>query len=283
MNIFAGGWQGPVRLVNKALLVGINQYPGNALNGCVNDISDMASFLTKKCGFASNEIRLLTDQRATTSEIKNQLIWLTSGAKVGDRILFHYSGHGAQVASMDRRNNVSSLAEVICPIDFDWSPEHMITDQDFIELFSVVPVGVEFVWISDSCHSGGLDREMAQASHPNVLKRMIPPVDIAWKVMIAKEANMNLIGINKSASLVNAALIAGCKSEQTSADAYFSGRYNGALTYFLLKELNKADGLEVPLSVLVPRVVMALKQSNFDQEPQLDGLAQVEQKSFLAK
>ncbi|HET7402221.1 MAG TPA: caspase family protein, partial [Usitatibacter sp.] len=32
-------------MANRALLVGINAYPGQPLNGCVNDVKDMAGLL----------------------------------------------------------------------------------------------------------------------------------------------------------------------------------------------------------------------------------------------
>ncbi len=54
--------------MNKAVLVGINEYPGCPLEGCVNDVSDMAQFLTSKCGFAPRDIRLVTDAQATTGQ-----------------------------------------------------------------------------------------------------------------------------------------------------------------------------------------------------------------------
>jgi hypothetical protein len=51
--------------MNRALLVGINSYPGAPLNGCVNDVTDMANFLVDNCNFTMSDIRLLTDARAT--------------------------------------------------------------------------------------------------------------------------------------------------------------------------------------------------------------------------
>ncbi|HEY3116002.1 MAG TPA: caspase family protein, partial [Chloroflexota bacterium] len=75
--------------MNRALLVGINAYPGAPLNGCVNDVTDMASFLVKPCGFAMGDIRLVTDSRATKTAIVDRLGWLLTGLQKGDRILFH--------------------------------------------------------------------------------------------------------------------------------------------------------------------------------------------------
>jgi hypothetical protein len=39
---------------NRALLVGINRYPNVPLDGCVNDVKDMANLLVSRCGFASS-------------------------------------------------------------------------------------------------------------------------------------------------------------------------------------------------------------------------------------
>lgn len=59
--------------MNRALLVGINCYPDAPLRGCVNDISDMAKFLTTKCHFAMDDVRLLADKRATKHAIMERL------------------------------------------------------------------------------------------------------------------------------------------------------------------------------------------------------------------
>ena len=145
--------------MNRALLVGINAYPGNELNGCVNDVKDMADFLVKYCNFQYGDIRLLVDERATTDGIKVRLGWLLNGLRPGDRVLFHYSGHGAQVPTRNPQGEVDGLDEVICPVDFDWTDDHMIRDKDFHSMFSTIPEGVEFVWVSDSCHSQDLSRK----------------------------------------------------------------------------------------------------------------------------
>ena len=81
-------------VMNRALLVGINSYPTAPLQGCVDDVQDMAGFLVESCGFLDSDIRLLVDARATTDAIRERLTWLVSGVRPGDRVLFHYSGHG---------------------------------------------------------------------------------------------------------------------------------------------------------------------------------------------
>lgn len=267
--------------MNRALLVGINTYPDSPLRGCVNDVKDMADFLTQKCRFKAGDIRMITDNRATTQAIRDRLDWLLEGIKAGDRILFHYSGHGAQVATRSARGEVDGLDEVICPVDFDWSNSKMIRDKEFHKLFSTVPSGVEFLWISDSCHSGDLTKSIIRAKTKQNNKTLLPPADLDWRLRIASEKNIKALTFNKAVNQLNVALVSGCKSNQTSADAAFRNRYNGALTYFLLTELKKPNGLTKPLSTVVKDVNAALRKAKFSQEPQLEGNPGVIAGAFL--
>jgi hypothetical protein len=64
----------------RALLVGLNHYPDptNNLKGCVNDVLMSSQHLQNNYGFAVEDIRLLTDERATTANIRKRLAWLAS-------------------------------------------------------------------------------------------------------------------------------------------------------------------------------------------------------------
>src|SRR6516162_9514782 len=266
--------------MNRGLLVGINQYPGAPLNGCVNDVTDAAEFLVASCGFQENDLRIITDDRATTDAIKERLRWLIEGAAAGDRLYFHYSGHGTQMAIRNADGGVTSNHDAICPVDFDWSEEHAITDDDFREIFSGVPSEVEFNWVSDSCHSGDLARVMAARRAQGRSYPMNP--DMAWRLRTARTLRLKPAGFFRAIEHLNGALISGCRSDQTSADAYIDGRYNGALTYYLLKVLKGSDGLTMPLNALVPQVNSTLATNGYDQEPQLRGNPDILAQSFLA-
>lgn len=267
--------------MNRALLVGINKYPSAPLRGCVNDITDVAELLVKKCGFAEEEIDLLTDERATTQTIIKRLGWLLTGLRSGDRVLFYYSGHGVQLATRNPQGEVDGLDEAICPVDFDWTDEHAIRDKDFNRMFASIPPSVEFVWVSDSCHSGDLSREILPAGA--IIKTIIPPADIAWRIAVAKSKSIKALGLEKAAQDINLALISGCRPEQTSADAVFNSRPNGALSYFLLKELTKDQGLEKPLTQIIENVKASIKQASYKQDPQLEGNELITNRSFLFK
>jgi hypothetical protein len=273
--------------MNRALLVGINNYPPpNELHGCVNDVNDMAQFLVSKCGFAHDDVRLVTDERATAKNILDRLGWLLTGVVKGDRIFFHYSGHGAQVAARNPQGQTDRMDEVICPVDFNFDNDStMIRDKDFVRLFGAVPAGVEFVWVSDSCFSGGLTRGMLPTpKNVTVLKsKTLPlPADIAWRNQTAAAKSIQPLGMKGAAQQLNVALISGCTATQESADADIGGRFNGALTYYLLSVLKGTNGLKQPLTQLVKAVVQELKAANFTQHPELLGSKAIEKKSFLA-
>jgi hypothetical protein len=252
---------------DRALLVGINAYPGCPLSGCVNDVTDVAQFLVNKCGFKEENIRLLTDGRATTSAIIERLNWLTQ-VSPGDRVYFHYSGHGAQVPTRNDSSEIDNLNEVVCPVNFDWSADHMITDKQFVEIFKKIPAGVRFCWASDSCHSGDLDRMMPAHNSPKILgiRKFPVPADISWRQRIARKKGLSRAMVG---GLLDVGFISGCKSNQTSADAEFGGRPNGALTYFLLQSLNNM--LDKSIVEVVADVNQKMQSMGFEQEPTCSG------------
>ena len=262
--------------MKKALLVGINKYPDprNELHGCINDITDMADFITKERQFNTADVRLLSDERATKANILERLAWLVKGAKAGDQLLFHYSGHGAQMTTRSKTGELDGLDEVICPYDFNWDDATALRDKEFAKLFASVPKGISFIWVSDSCHSQDLSRGIKKPI-PGIFKvrTMIPPPDIAWRNMSVESTALAVHQLAKTAKQKNLALISGCKSAQESADAVFNKRANGALTYFLLKALTAKTGKTTPLGELVSLVNKSLRKVKYPQEPQLEGSA----------
>jgi hypothetical protein len=148
------------RRERRALLIGINAYPNpaNRLEGCVNDVYLMSSVL-QECGFKPEEIRVVLDDRATTGNILERLHWLLDNVGAEDERVLFYSGHGAQIPAYGVHQEVDRLNECLVPYDFDWSPEHAITDKQFVSFYSQLPYRSHFAAIFDCCHSGGLSRE----------------------------------------------------------------------------------------------------------------------------
>lgn len=150
----------PDRKKQKALLVGINDYPdpANRLEGCINDVFTMSSIL-QQCGMPPESIRTCLDSRATTDGILSRLKWLLDDPRPNDELIFYFSGHGARIPEYGEQYEPDRHVEALVPWDFDWSSGKSITDDHIYGLYSQLPYDCRLVMIFDCCHSGGIHRD----------------------------------------------------------------------------------------------------------------------------
>lgn len=269
-------------MANKALLVGINKYkiPGSDLSGCVNDVTNVRDVLLKYFGFTIKDIRVIVDERATKKAIIERLKWLIKGAKAGDRLLFHFSGHGSQIRDRDGDELRDRLDEILCPHDLDWDGTY-ITDDELRKIFSGLPKGINLEVLLDSCHSGtgtreafGIEKLPTELSFkPRFLP---PPIDIQCRVDEGMEVNKLFRAWNP----INHVLFAACMDNQTSADAYIGGSYNGAFTYYFCKHCRDTQG-RLTRTELLKRVRASLRFNGFSQVPQLEAAKAERSKRLL--
>jgi hypothetical protein len=267
----------------RALLVGINKYrmANSDLSGCVNDVTNVRDSLLKFFGFTIDGIRVVTDERATKKAIMERLTWLVKGAKSGDRLLFHFSGHGSQIRDRDGDELKDKLDEIICPHDMDWNGTYIV-DDELHKIFSGLAKGVVLEVLLDSCHSGTGTRELLalekQPPEFSFKPRFLPPpADILCRVddeLPVHYLFKGLSSLNPSRIANNAlpeylSLFSGCRDNQTSADAQIAGKYNGAFTYYFCKHLRDVKGI-ITRAELLKRVRASLKHEDFDQVPQLE-------------
>jgi len=257
---------------DKALLVGINKYklPGNDLQGCVNDVTNMRHMLLTYFGFTVKQIRVIVDERATKANIMKRLEWLAKGAKPGDRLVFHYSGHGSQIRDREGDELKDSLDEILCPHDMDWDGTYII-DDDLCRIFSKIPKGVNLEVFLDSCHSGTATREVSSAGNTPVdigikQRYLQPPVDILCR----EEDDLPVKRLFKVKPMpAFHVLFAGCRENQTSADTCINGSYNGAFTYYFCKHMRDTNAA-LTRSEVLKRVRASLRFNKYDQVPQLE-------------
>ena len=162
------------RKTQKALLIGINDYPdpANRLEGCINDVFTMSSVL-QDCGVPPDAIRTCLDGRATAEGILSRLKWLLDDPKPGDELFFYYSGHGARIPEYGENFEPDHYVESLVPWDFDWSPAKAISDDQIFGLYSQLPYECRLVMVFDCCHSGGIHRDGAMRP-----RGIVPPDDI---------------------------------------------------------------------------------------------------------
>jgi len=252
----------PAGPVSRALLVAINKMPGNELRGCINDSNSVKKALLEDWGFKADEIVQLFDQKATTRNILANLEWLVA-VPPGSRIIFGYSGHGAQVPT-DDPSEPDGLSEVIVPFDFSWTPSTMITDKQFVQVFSKIPPGCFFNWISDSCHSGNLEKSIIKGN-PKTISHPLH-IHSARKRLHAKGKKVRaLVG-----GLLDCGFVAACRSDQTASDTEIGGTPCGAASHFFLEALKKMRS--TPLVEIVLSANQALAANGYDQVMQAEGV-----------
>ncbi len=266
----------------RALLVGINHYqnPADNLKGCVNDVLMTSRYLQEQYGFLVEGIRVLTDERATTQNIRDRLKWLASDMIPGDTLVFHYSGHGSQVRDRDGDELKDHLDEIICPYDLNW--DDPITDDELGKVFAEIPQDVSVTVLLDSCHSGtGL--KVIEAV-PRRSKFLVPPPDIFHRAgpqivneginrsvtMCGIATKLELQPFGKSLTKQRAVLVAGCRADQLSSDAWIDGDYHGAFTYCFWASV-ETSGWTTTYKDAVKKTAELLRSNNYSQVPQLEG------------
>lgn len=248
----------------RALLIGINYYgTSSELAGCVNDVrQELATF--QKTKFPVDEMAILVDEDGfpnvtampTRANIIKYMAWLVKGAKAGDVLFMHYSGHGTQTKSQDQYEEND---QVICPCDY--SKAGCIVDNDlFAILADGLPAGVRLTVLFDCCHSGSmLDLPYTFFGGSDVLTQ--------------NSYHMKQIR-NNNFSAGDVLMISGCKDTQTSADVGNTASLGngtsgagGAATQCLTYTLLNTSNLSYKDTMIQTREMLSRKK--FEQVPQL--------------
>jgi hypothetical protein len=278
-------------MAKRALLIGINRYaiPGADLRGCVNDVKNLRQVLVELYGFRAADISELTDLAATKKAMQAGIKKLLAGARPGDVLLLHYSGHGANVPDKNG-DEADNRDEILCPTDLDWKDP--LTDDWLRTTFDRLRKGASLTVIMDCCHSGTNTRVLLPPDAPSKPRYLPNP----WDLM-AVESGRKLRGktsrrLRTSSRAARARrdavhadipelLITGCRDTQTSADAFIGGSYNGALTYSLVQALREGQG-NISYADLHRLTTARLRKGGFDQVSQLEGRRTAFGRPFLS-
>jgi metacaspase-1 len=245
--------------MNRALLVGINDYPGCPLRGCLNDVESMKAVLLAN-GFSLMNILTLTDHEAVMKSIVDSLALMVEQAHKGDHLVFHFSGHGSQVPDqfICGTDEVDGLDEIICPYDMDFNGIFIRDDTLRNTLQDLHPEATCDVFL-DSCHSGtGLRGGDIPRFMPN------PSLDFP----LGYPVQIPVRGILKDDIPGNLALWAGCRDTQTSADAFIDGKPQGAFTWACTRALAIVGPRN--RSAHIKSITNLLSGKGYEQTPQLE-------------
>jgi hypothetical protein len=259
-------------VTKRALCIGIN-YPGTSsqLAGCVNDAKDWAVALRER-GFGEFNIQVLLDGQAARHAMLEAMGALVAETGPDDLAVITYSGHGSW--QVDRSGDEPDRRdEVLCPVDYNQAG--MISDDDLYQVFTSGHRWARVVFISDSCHSGSVNRlagPLTQAHDGPVdpaerRAKFLPPaewIDNDDRLFEARLVERTPIrGKSRSSAL----LLAACQDTQVAYDAWFDGRANGAFTYAALQALAENPATyrdwQRAINARLPSV-------DFDQAPRLE-------------
>lgn len=275
-------------MTDRVLMVGINEYPGAALAGCVPDVRrccdelpSMALF-SESLSFRWDELDACTDERATAAAILVRLNRLITQAQSGDRIVFWFSGHGAQIVSKDPNGEIDGYYETLCPVDFSYDkPQTHITDKDLFNIFGSLPNGIRCWIVLDSCFSGGMDlsRSKDGSCYRHRTYPLVNKIDylIRQKSAVTKHVVLRSLG-NRISEKV--AIVGACLENQTAADAVIDGAPNGAFTYYFWESV--LEHPRAPLIENVDRTHGKLAYYGYSQVPTITGPTFISE-PFLAR
>jgi hypothetical protein len=227
----------------KALLIGIN-YTGtsNELYGCINDTNSIKERIIKE-GFTNiNVLTDLTSKKASRANILEEFKNFLVNSKEGDLLFFLYSGHGSYI--LDKNGDeTDGYDEMIVSCDL----QPVLDD----ELKSIIQAnlknGVILFAMFDSCFSGSV-------------------LDLKYQYMDSLNYDKYTENAKQLETLGDIFMISGCTDEQTSADAVFNNKPNGAMTWSLLEALKQKP--QCSWRELVINMRNLLKNSKFEQIPQ---------------
>ena len=265
-----------------ALLIGIDRYPKFAprgqLTGCVNDVEVMRQVLTGSFHFPESQVALLTDEQATREGILGAMKDLAQRTGPEDVVVVHYSGHGSQMTDVEG-DEPDGLDETIVPHDSGRAPHEnrdIKDDEIYLWLKDLTAKTSNVTLIFDCCHSGTIVRDDFGGAVRRVEPDLRPP-DQLPPSPIPVAAHRSLDGgrdVGPGGWLPlgeKYVLLSGCRREETACEIMErGGNHHGALTFFLLQELRKAESGTTYRDVfeaLAPRISSQIPS----QHPQLEG------------
>lgn len=177
-----------------ALVIGISKFqkPELNLNCPAKDAIDFGNFLVQQCHFANDHVRVLTDDKATRSQILNELgdKWLPRVVRPDDLVIVYISTHGSP--SDADVGGVNYL--LACDTDPDSLYASGLPMQDLTRIIKGRLKSDRVMMVLDACYSGnvapqskGLSRgsnidveEIAQGTGQLVISSS-QPNQISWE------------------------------------------------------------------------------------------------------
>lgn len=260
----------------RALLVGINKYslPGSDLEGCVNDVTHVEEYLRDLFHIDADNLRVLTDEAATTANVKAELQWLVENTGAGDDAVYWHSGHGTSIydSSGDEKDYMD---ECLVMHDSDW--DSMFLDDDLAAILKTMNDEGFFTLVFDTCYSGGMYRGVLgdRLEAKNASARVLFPPDGVQSRWLGKFDRTRRFGVKfQKAETQRHLLFSGCEETGYCEETVIGDEVGGVFTASFLRMLKRRA---LKLNQVLPNrrhykfVRRLMRRQRYAQVPQLIG------------
>jgi metacaspase-1 len=262
-----------------ALLVGINNYASQPLEGCLNDVDLQRNLLIHRFGFNPKDILVLPDAKATRQGILTAFDeHLIKQAKPGDVVVYHYSGHGSRIFDPNPivvERGQEGLNGTFVPVDSnlpDGYPDVGGFVQDIMghTLFLLMSAlkSENVTVVLDSCFSGGATREARVRSRDGGKNVLVSSDEKTYQQQWLSRLEMSPEDFVKGyrAGVAKGLVLAATAPEQLAREININGFKAGIFSYLLTHYLWQEDSnIERVFQKIVPEI-----PKNFDQLPRYE-------------
>ncbi|MFB2936902.1 caspase domain-containing protein [Aerosakkonemataceae cyanobacterium BLCC-F154] len=262
-----------------ALLVGINEYSSQPLEGCLNDVELQRNLLIHRFKFNPKDILVLTDTKATRQGILTAFEeHLIKQAKPGDVVVYHYSGHGSRIFDPNPivvEQNQQGLNGTFVPVDGKLPagyPEFGGTVQDimghtlFLLMSALKTENVTVVL--DSCFAGGATRESRVRSRDGGKKVLVSPDEKTFQQQWLSRLKMSPEEFVRGyrTGVAKGVVVAATAPDQLARELNINGFISGIFSYLLTHYLWQSDSnIEQVFQKILPEI-----PKHFNQMPRYE-------------
>jgi hypothetical protein len=252
-----------------ALLVGVNDYSRNSLDGAINDVELQKHLLIHRFGFNPADVHTLQNEQASRRDILGAFNeYLYEPASAGDVVVFHFSGHGDRVRESELMREFTNRLERNCIDNNNGDPiclntviapyRHAEEDTDTVQDImghtlllmraALAKKTDNVTFVLDCCYAGGGKRGNAVMRSLNDPSIAVAPSisDSEWET---QQEWLGRLGwsLDNFAEVIASPtgqgyFVGAAKLDQLAADYSFDGFVAGAFTYLLTQHLWQATG-----------------------------------------
>ena len=269
-------------MFSKALFIGIDKYNSQCrnikdLNGCVSDMELMKQTMAAVWSGLPEDTRVLINQQATTKRIMQSLDYLVAGLKPGQKVFMYYAGHGGQVPNvLPGEDDPEAYDQTLVPHDF--SKLEPLLDDIIHSYFCRIPQDSQFVMILDSCHSGGMARDVKfEALGVKSLRNEGWASRSIGRVSRAEYSpgELKTLGEHKQRYLIGSSdeqfvLLGAAQPHELAWERFFGEKKHGIFTYHVCELFKEKNAAVTPVDI-INHAYSKIKSYRKNQMPRLVG------------